>query len=144
MALPTIAYRSLEADVFPHNHPDRADDIDGAIGELSQFHQTYGYYAHGVSPLTAILPEHWKRRLVPLRNANTAGATGLCLDVHDLVLSKYAAGRPKDLEFNLALVRHGCVTPETLFALLRTMPLDADATGIIAHRIWADFDAAKL
>ena len=30
-----------------------ADKIDGAIGEGSQFHQTYGYYAQGVGPETA-------------------------------------------------------------------------------------------
>ena len=144
MASPTIAFRSLEADVYPHNLPDRADDIDGAIGELSQFHQTYGYYAHGVSPLTAILPELSTSRLVPLKNANTDGATGLCLDVHDLVLSKYAAGRPKDLEFNLALVRYGCVALDALISLLGTMPIDADATSMILHRIKADFALPRL
>jgi hypothetical protein len=39
--LPQIAYLSREADVYPMNYPDRADDIDGAIGELSVFHQTH-------------------------------------------------------------------------------------------------------
>jgi hypothetical protein len=49
MRLPPIAFISEEADVYPRNHPERADDIDFAIGELSSFHETYGYYAHGVS-----------------------------------------------------------------------------------------------
>jgi len=62
--------------------------------------------------------------LVPLSNANTAGATGLCLGIHDLVLSKYAAGRSKDFEFNSALVQHGCVAKETLIGLLKSMPVD--------------------
>jgi hypothetical protein len=34
-------------------NPDRADLIDGTIGELSPFHATYGYYAHGVGESTA-------------------------------------------------------------------------------------------
>jgi hypothetical protein len=114
MRLPPIAFISEEADVYPRNHPERADDIDFAIGELSAFHETYGYYAHGVSPTTAILPLGWEQRLIPLSNPNTAGATGLCLDVHDLILSKYAAGREKDMAFNEALVRYGCVVKETL------------------------------
>jgi len=80
----------------PRDHPDRVDDVDLAIGELSSFHQTFGYYAQEVSPKTAIRPAGWEQRLIPLSNENTGGATGLCLDVHDLALSKYAAGREKD------------------------------------------------
>lgn len=112
--LPPIAFLSKEADVYPLNYPDRADDIDGAMGELSAFHNTYGYFAHGVGPETAILPQGWEQRLVRLSNTNTGGATGLCLDVHDLVLSKYAAGRQKDIDFNQALARYGCVTKKKL------------------------------
>ena len=36
---------SVEADVYPRHHPERADLIDGSIGEGSPFHATYGYYA---------------------------------------------------------------------------------------------------
>jgi hypothetical protein len=36
---------SMEADIYPKDAPDLADEIDGAIGEGSQFHETYGYYA---------------------------------------------------------------------------------------------------
>ena len=91
MKLPPIAYISEEADVYRRHFPERADDIDFAIGELSSFHETFGYYAHGVSPETAILPAGWEGRLIRLSNSNTDGATGFCLDVHDLVLSKYVA-----------------------------------------------------
>jgi hypothetical protein len=84
---------SVEADVFPRNHPERADLIDGSIGELSPFHATYGHYAHGVDETTAVLPDGWRDRLVAVRNANTRGATGWCLEVHDLIVSKLAAGR---------------------------------------------------
>jgi hypothetical protein len=45
---------SMEADLFPMNHPERAGVIDGAIGELSMFHDTFGYYAQGVGEETAI------------------------------------------------------------------------------------------
>ena len=47
---------SEEADVFPKNAPDKAIEIDGAIGERSLFHQTHAIYAHGVSEETATLP----------------------------------------------------------------------------------------
>ena len=55
---------SIEADVYPKHHPDRADLIDGAIGEGSDFHETFGYYAQGVGPTTAVLPTGWDLRLV--------------------------------------------------------------------------------
>jgi hypothetical protein len=139
--LPPIVFQSMEADVYPRNHPERADEIDGAIGELSNFHETFGYYAQGVSPQTAILPAGWERRLRPLTSPNTEGATGLCLDIHDLVLSKYAAGREKDLQFNQELIRHGLVTRRTLTRLLRSMPVDDQMKAIIAARIKADYAA---
>ena len=50
---PESLLRSLEADIYPAAHPDLAEDIDGALGDGSQFHRSYGYYAHGVGPETA-------------------------------------------------------------------------------------------
>jgi hypothetical protein len=79
---------SMEADLYPLNRPERSDDIDGVMGEGSQFHETHGYYAQGVSEETAVLPAGWKERLVRIQNANTREVSGLCLDVHDLAISK--------------------------------------------------------
>lgn len=57
-SLPAEATTSIEADLAFLDDPadEKADQVDGAIGELSQFHETYGYYAQGVSLDTAILP----------------------------------------------------------------------------------------
>jgi hypothetical protein len=54
---------SNEADVYPKNHVERSDLVDGSIGELSPFHDLYGYYAQGVGPETATLPPGWQDRL---------------------------------------------------------------------------------
>jgi hypothetical protein len=97
---------SIEADVFSLSNPADTDLIDGSIGEGSPFHQTFGYYAHGVSPETAILPVGWRDRLVPVHNQNTGGGTGLCLEIHDLAVSKLIAGREKDYDFVIGLLRH--------------------------------------
>ena len=101
---------SMEADVFPKADTSRSIVIDGAIGEQSLFHQTFGYYAHGVDQTTAILPDGWVGRLVRVANANTMGAVGWCLDPADLAVSKLAAGRQKDLDFVRAMVRSGLVS----------------------------------
>lgn len=42
---------SIEVDVQPKNRPEAVDYVDGALGELSQFHQTHGFYVHGGYPL---------------------------------------------------------------------------------------------
>lgn len=106
--------RSIEADVFPRDRPADSILIDGAIGERSMFHETFGYYAHGVDETTATLPEGWRERLVPVCNENTRGATGWCLEVHDLAVSKLVAGREKDVEYLAALFRHRLARPETV------------------------------
>lgn len=103
---------SVEADVFPRDRPAGSILIDGAIGERSIFHETYGYYAHGVDETTATLPAGWRDRLVPIHNENTRGATGWCLEVHDLAVSKLIAGRQKDLSFLAALFRHQLAEPD--------------------------------
>lgn len=114
---------SMEADVFPRDKPHESILIDGGIGELSPFHQTFGYYAHGVDETTATLPAGWRERLVPIRNENTRGATGWCLEVHDLAVSKLIAGREKDLAFVAALVRHGLARAATVQERLAETPL---------------------
>src|SRR5205085_858891 len=79
---------SMEVDLFSVRDPADSDLIDGSIGEGSPFHQTFGYYAHGVSADTAVLPEGWQDRVVSVHNVNTGGGSGLCLEVHDLAVSK--------------------------------------------------------
>jgi hypothetical protein len=130
---------SMEADVFPRNHPERAGLVDGAIGEASHFHEQFGYYAQGVGPETAILPSGWQERLVPVRNPNTNGITGQCLEVHDLALSKYAAHRPKDREFTRDLARYGMTTRQVLLERLRLMDLPEATRAAIAAAIERDF-----
>ena len=98
--------RSMEADLYPLHDPAMADDIDGAIGEGSPFHDHYGFYAQGVGPETAVLPKGWQQRLVVVKSPATSPGVGLCLEVHDLAISKYVAARPKDLEFTKELARH--------------------------------------
>ncbi|MGQ0547248.1 MAG: DUF6036 family nucleotidyltransferase [Betaproteobacteria bacterium] len=130
---------SMEADVFPRNHPERAERIDGAIGEGSGFHEQFGYYAQGVSEATATLPTGWRERLVRVSNVYTGGVTGLCLEVDDLAISKYVAGRAKDLDFTAALARHGLTQKQVLVKRLGQTPLAPPLRKLAAARIQRDF-----
>lgn len=133
---------SVEADVFPRHHPERADLIDGSIGEGSPFHATYGYYAQGVDASTSVLPRGWEERLVPIRNANTRGATGWCLEIHDLLIAKAVAGREKDRVFVRDVARHRLVDEATARARLATTTLDAALRERVEHTLAAGFAAA--
>ena len=136
---PPALLRSMEGDLYPRNKPELADKVDGAIGEGSRFHEQYGYYAQGVGLDTATLPRGWQRRLVRVENANTNGYAGLCLEVHDLALSKYVAGREKDLEFTRELARHAMTEKKTLLKRLEVTRLDAALARFVRGRIERDF-----
>lgn len=116
---------SREADIYPRNNPERADEIDGSLGDGSYFDSSFGYYAHAVGPETAIVPAGWESRLVPVSNANTGGATGWCLEIHDLLLSKCVAARERDWEFAGEALRHGLADPEELERRASDLPLSA-------------------
>ncbi len=108
---------SIEADVAFSDDIDasKADAVDGAIGELSQFHQTYGYYAQGVKIQTAVLPAGWEHRTEILDRPDSRPGYARCLEPHDLVVSKLVAGREKDITFAAALIEHGFVATPTLY-----------------------------
>ena len=117
------AERSIEVDIAATVDDDgsRADLIDGSIGELSVFQETFGYYAQGVTPDTAILPEGWRDRLLAYLTPATNGVTAWCLEPHDLWISKAIAARPKDREFCQALLDRDLVDRATLKARLKTV-----------------------
>jgi hypothetical protein len=138
---PAEALRSREADLIPIDAPETTDVLTGTLGELSAFDEAYGYHADGVGLSTATLPTGWRERLVPIDNPNTNGYVGLCLEVHDLAVSKYIAGREKDREFCRSIVRAGFVDRSTLADRLKTIALDTKQRTLIDERIAADFSA---
>ena len=133
---------SMETDLYPKNKPELAELVDGSIGEGSHFHAQFGYYAQGVGPETAVLPEGWENRLARIDNENTNGIAGLCLDVHDLAISKYVASRPKDREFTEELARQKMTKRQTLKKRLKATDLPSAKRTRISSVIDADFQAA--
>lgn len=117
---PRVLRHSMELDLYPKYRPELAPILEGSMGELSQFHQTFGYRVDGVAPTTATLPNGWESRLVKVSNENTGGAIGWCLDPHDLAYSKLAARREKDLTFVREMIRHHLVKPSQLQRLVES------------------------
>ena len=117
---PRSLRKSVEGDTYPKSHPDKAIEVDGAIGELSPFHHEFGYYAHGVAPDTATLPDGWEQRLIEFQVNDSSGTIGLCLEKHDLAFSKLAAGREKDIEFIRELLKHRLINRGKLLRLINS------------------------
>lgn len=112
---------SAEADIYPLDAPDLAELIEGSIGEGSLFHETFGYYAQGVGPDTAVLPVGWELRLNQVRDPKTL-ADGFCLDPMDMAASKVVAWREKDQVFLAAMQRHGLLPMRVLRERVGALP----------------------
>ena len=127
---------SQEVDIYPLHHPRVADLIDGALGDGSQFHLAYGYYAHGVGPETAKAPLGWQKRLVSREVSPRPGSGGTiiawCLEANDLVLSKCAAGRERDWNYARTSLGAAIVDAEVLLARAQDLPVPP---GVISHVI---------
>ena len=126
---------SMEVDLAPRNSPELEEVIEGAIGELSIFHSTFGFYVDGVDINAIKLPARWQDRLVTVSNANTRGYTGLCLDPLDLAVSKLFAGRDKDSDFVRVMLREGMIARGDLEGRLAESGFDAPTMALIRQRI---------
>ena len=129
---------SAEVDLFAPRHPD-ATELLNEIGVDSPFHVTHGFYADPVDEGTAVLPKGWKGRLVNLPAGDTGDVRGLCLEPHDLAISKYAAGRDKDRIFTKELAKRGLVDRETLLALVEQTLISAELKERGRANIASDF-----
>lgn len=131
--LPMEATASMEVDVafFVDPGDRKADMVDGAIGELSPFHEMYGYYAQGVSVSTAVLPVGWRDRLILVESRSTQPGRGYTLEPHDCVVSKVVAGREKDYAFAHALITAGLADPSVVAERIETV----DVPPPVLHRL---------
>lgn len=144
---PAAMVVSRELDLYPRSAPERADEIDGAIGDGSMFDSTFGYYAQGVGPETAKAPAGWEGRLervgLPARGQWPA-TVAWCMAVHDLVLAKLAAGRPHDVLFAREAIVHGLVEREQLLLGLELMPAThLELTSVRLHGLLGQIDTGR-
>ena len=134
-----ILVRSIEADIMIPDSAAKTEIVEGAIGELSSFHNSFGYYAQGVDRTTSKLPDGWETRLVEICNKNTNGISGLCLEIHDLIISKLYAGRKKDIEFFQAAINLGLVSQETCEKRMNKTSMSDDRKHLLEDHIKKGF-----
>ncbi len=78
---------------------------------------------------TAELPEGWRERLATWTLQSSNPASPKFVEPHDLVLSKLAAGRGKDVVFAAALLDAGLVNLEVLVERAAGLPASGDRVG---------------
>lgn len=140
--LPLEATGSMEVDTAFFSDPDEAKSrrVDAMIGELSDFHNEFGYYPLGVSVSTGVFPAGWRDRLVTYETSSTEPGRGLCLEPHDCVLDKLVRYDGKDQDFAAALVREGLIDLDILDDRVGTLP----APPAIIERIRNWIDAMRV
>lgn len=139
---PQALRQSAEADIALKNRPEKADAVDGALGELSMFHQTHGFYVHGLGIEAACLPQGWESRAAIVQNANTRGKKGICVEAHDLAASKLVAFRDKDREFVRVLLLEKMVELEKLVTTIDALPIAASEQSRLSQ--WVRLTAKEL
>lgn len=141
--LPPEATGSMEVDTAFFSDPDdaKSDLVDVMIGELSNFHNEFGYYPQGVSVNTGVFPAGWEDRLITYETPSTAPGRGLCLEPHNCVLAKLVRFEEKDRDFAAALVREGLIDLDILNDRVETLP--AAPAFIERIRNWIDAMRAR-
>ena len=120
---------SRECDRYPRNRPEAATQLHRELGPDSEFASENGFYADVVTPELATLPIGWQTRLLSLR---FGPATAFCLEVHDLVISKPAAGLLKDFDFASAMVQQGLAKKRQLAQRIGQLSLARDRARLHA------------
>ena len=134
---------SQEIDIYAPGKPEASDLIQGACGEHTDFPRTHDFYVDGVSPTTAVVPGGWRNRAIPVCNANTNGATGWCLEVHDIAVGKYFANREKDRRYLTDLWRHAMLDEATLVEQMRNAPVTKAKRQAMLAAVRQDQTAAR-
>jgi len=134
---------SVEVDIQPKNRPEMTDDVDGALGQDSQFHATHGFYVHGISIESSTLPEGWSNRTIEVSHPiRTRGNRGLCLEAHDLAASKLVAYREKDRIFVATLLDERLIEWQTLLERIGTLPVESRTRERLKK--WVEITVAEI
>ena len=117
------AHISVEVDLYAKNHPEHTNNLM-QLDKRPCSTKPMATTQTPVDATTAVLPKGWKGRLVNLPVTATNGVAGLCLDPHDLLISKYVAHREKDVDFNREVIASGVIDADQLLKLIDATPID--------------------
>jgi len=122
---------SVECDVWLENDPQTTARITSELGQKSPFAKTSGVYADPLPPDLPLAPHGWRDRLVSYR---VGTVTARCLEIHDLIVTKLAAGRLKDYEFIAAVLMSKLAQPDEVQRRIQGFP-DPHTQALLLARL---------
>lgn len=123
--IPLDMMATPEIDIYAVDAADVelvSEQIDGSIGQGSQFHSEFGYYGDGISPATAKMPADWTERAIEYRGAECPGVIAIVPEENDVALAKLAAWRDKDQTWLTEGIKAGVLSLERMVRRLDLMP----------------------
>jgi hypothetical protein len=116
-APPAEVLLSVECDIWLYEEPEVASRLGTELGKDSSHAKTAGVYADPLPPDLPMVPAGWQQRLVTYRIGEV---TARCLEIHDLIVTKLAAGRLKAYEFIAAVLMAKLALADEVVHRIRT------------------------
>lgn len=116
-AIPAGMTMSIDADCYTLANPPRVFDLQGKLGEGSDYHRLNGIYLDPVSPKLPTLPDGWQQRLIRMARS---GVTAHFLEPNDAAVSKLARAEPRDMRWVRAGIAAGLVSLPMLKLRMRS------------------------
>ena len=106
---PVVMKITPEIDIYPENNREwelrnpgfeASEEISVLFGEMSQFHERFGFYLDGVDENTARMPPDWLDHAETME-IDVYGRTVIvvCLSIEDVIVSKLHRLVEKDMTF---------------------------------------------
>ncbi len=106
---PVVMKITPEIDIYPENNRDwearnpgfeASEEISVLFGEMSQFHERFGFYLDGVDENTARMPPDWLDHAETME-IDVYGRTAVvvCSSVEDVIVAKLHRLAEKDVSF---------------------------------------------
>ncbi len=121
---PANLRRTPEIDLYPANrrqweldHPgfEASEEISALFGEMSAFHDSFGFYLDGVDEHTARMPADWQDRAIAAEiDVYGRTATLVCPAIEDIAASKLHRLAEKDIDFLRDCTAAGKLDPAAL------------------------------
>ena len=138
---PEIA-RFIEEELFPDGNPPlplptlERLALDAEIREMSGALDPEAEKRESDAAKESLvnLPAGWDERLIAVKSERTCGVTGWCVEVHDLAVSKLAAGGEKELRFVSLLARAKMIAGQTLMERIAALRLPEQERELVRQR----------
>ena len=137
---PAEVLLSVECDLWLGHDSAAASRIEVELGKNSAFAKAAGVYADPLPPDLPTLPEGWEQRLVTYQGGEVAVR---CLEIHDLIVSKLAAGRLKDYEFTASVLTGKLARADEVIRRIQTFR-DPHTQAVLLARLRIAIEATDV